>query len=234
MSQLTALRAPRTSSRTGTATTSSRPRLRVVAPADTPATGGVGFAIGCMVLLVCGLVAVLLLNTVRAQQSFTLDTLQSRSTVLSDRQQSLGTDLQRASAPQQLALRAERMGLRPADKVRYVRASDGKVLGVAKAGAAGTPFTVGTLPTTPASRAAGVATAAATDGIVEVKPPSAKKKAKGSSSGTHDRAQKKSADQSKKSTTSSKESSEKAAGDPHQKSKKTSEKPDKTTKKSTR
>ncbi len=205
MSQMTALRAPRTSKSTSAPRKAQRPRLRIVQPADTPATGGVAFAVGCMFLLVCGLVTVLLLNTVRAQQSFTLDKLGARSQVLADQQQALSSDLQRVSAPQQLALKAEAMGMRPANKVRYVRASDGKVLGVAKAPSGGAPFTVGTLPTTPASRAGKAATAAATSGIVKVEHKPATKAKKASKS--TDRPAAKDSDKAKDKATSKSDSS---------------------------
>lgn len=193
MSQLTAVRQRTRPARpltTRPKAKKSAPRLRVVQPADTQTTAGVGFVVGCLVLLLCGLLALLLLNTARAQQSFTLDRLQAQSNALSDTQQELGTDLNNVSAPQQLALKAEALGLRPADRIRYVRSSDGKVLGVAKDASKGAPFTVGTLPTTPASRVAGAAEAAATGGLVAVKPKASKKSGtKDKDKSTHEQAQ---------------------------------------------
>ncbi|TWP35190.1 hypothetical protein [Leekyejoonella antrihumi] len=178
MSQQTAVRQrtrPARPSTTHPKAQQATPRLRVVQPADTHATEGVGFVVACLLLLVSGLVVLLLLNTVRAQQSFTMDRLQAQSNTLSDTQQELQSDLDNVSAPQQLALKAQSLGLRPASKIRYVRKSDGKVLGVAKDSSQAGPFTVGTLPTTPASQAAGAAQAAASAGLVAVKPKPAKK-----------------------------------------------------------
>lgn len=159
-SQRTAARLPRTR---------QQPRLRVITGEEVRRSH-TGFVALCLALLTAGLLAVLLLNMALAEQSFALGNLQSTSNQLTDDQQQLQADLSDARAPQQLALEAQQMGMRPAPEVTYVRLSDGKVLGVAKNASAGTAFTVSTLPNTPASAVASKAVAAASHGIVIQKP----------------------------------------------------------------
>ncbi|WP_265444378.1 hypothetical protein [Flexivirga meconopsidis] len=178
MSQLTALPRPTAKSTRlpkRAATTTSRPSLRVVQHQDAAEHSGVGFVLLCVFLLVGGLIALLLLNTSRAQQSFAIDKLQAKSANLTDQQQAISSQLDDLAAPQQLALRAQQLGLEPAKNVKYVRKADGKVLGVAKASGAQSAFTVGTLPSTPASRAADATTSAASLGLVITKPKPATK-----------------------------------------------------------
>ncbi len=178
MSQLTALprpaaRAARTA-QPARGTKPSTPRLRLVETQDAAEHTGVGFVVLCVVLLVGGLLALLLLNTNRAQSSFAIEKLQAKSAALTDEQQQLSADIDAQSAPQQLALRAQQMGLKPASKIRYVRKADGTVLGVAKRSGKDSAITVGTLPSTPASRAAGAAVSAASAGLLVTKPPTLK------------------------------------------------------------
>lgn len=174
MSQLTAL--PRPTARAARTAQPARrtkpttPRLRVVETQDAAEHTGVGFVLLCVLLLVGGLLSLLLLNTNRAQSSFAIDKLQAKSAALTDEQQQLAGEIDAQSAPQQLALRAQQMGLQPASKVRYVRKADGTVLGVAKRSGKDSAITVGTLPSTPASRAAGTAVSAASSGLLVTKP----------------------------------------------------------------
>lgn len=174
MSQLTALPRPTTKAarpaRPARSTTQTAPRLRVVETKDTAEHSGVGFVALCVLLLVGGLLSLLLLNTNRAQESFAIKKLQSKSAALTDEQQQLSSEIDAQSAPQQLALRAQKMGLAPATKIRYVRKADGTTLGVAKRPHSDDAFTVGTLPSTPASRAAGKAVSTASEGLLVSKP----------------------------------------------------------------
>lgn len=178
MSQLTASAPARSRStvRLPSSRVAARPqatRLRVVtgAPVRSSATG---FGIICSVVLAIGLVAVLLLNMARAEQSFALSALQQSSTRLADDEEQLRSDISSVSAPQQVALAAQEMGLRPAGSVTYVRAADGAVLGVAQNPAALSPFTVGTLPDTPANRVAQKAVQASSLGVTIHTPPAPK------------------------------------------------------------
>ncbi|RNI20258.1 hypothetical protein [Flexivirga caeni] len=178
MSQLTAL--PRPASRADRPTRPARPaaqppRLRVVEAKDAAEHTGVGFVLLCVLLLVGGLIGLLLLNTDRAQESFAAQNLQSQSSSLTDQQQALSGDIDAMSAPQQLALQAQRMGLVQATTTRFVRASDGKLLGVAKRSAKDSALTVETLPTTPASQVAAEAVSAASSGLLVTKPKPASK-----------------------------------------------------------
>lgn len=174
MSQLTlprpAARAARTAQPARRTQTTTSPRLRVVETQDAAEHTGVGFVVLCVLLLVGGLLALLVLNTNRAQESFAIEKLQAKSATLTDQQQQLAADIDAQSAPQQLALRAQKMGLEPASRVRYVRKADGTVLGVAKRSGKDSTITVGTLPSTPASRAAGTAVSAASSGLLVTKP----------------------------------------------------------------
>lgn len=171
----TALPAPRRtapSARAGSkpAAKGARRTAPVVAPPQTRAVG-VGFVTVCLLAMVGGLVALLLLNTQRAEQSFALDRLQAKSASLAATQESLDSQLDAVSAPQQLALQAQAQGMVPASSVRFVD-GNGKTVGVAKGSASANPFTVGTLPSTPASKVAVLAASVASSGVqLPVAPP---------------------------------------------------------------
>lgn len=157
-------RAPR-----GANPTAERARLKLVQPAVAQQSG-IGFVVLCVTLVAVGFLSVLLLNTARAQQQYTIDDLQGQASRLGGTQQELSSELDAVSAPQQLALKAQEMGLAPAAKVRYVRASDHRLVGVANGGAAGSAFTVETLPTTPTSKLAGLAVTTAGKSVVIAAP----------------------------------------------------------------
>lgn len=159
------------------------PRLRVVTGTQARRSN-TGFTVICSTLLAIGLLALLLLNTARAEQSFALGQLKTSSTTLQDNERQLRSDLSNVSAPQQVALKAQEMGMEPAAQVTYVRASDHKVLGVANRGAGAEPFTVGTLPDTPASRVADKAVGAADTVLVHKPKPKPAPTAKPSASPT--------------------------------------------------
>lgn len=97
--------------------------------------------------------ALLLLNTLRAEQSFTLTKLRSDVTTLGDREQALNSEIDAVSAPQSLAMKANEYGLKPATSVTYKSRSTGKTLGTTGAVGA-TKLGVNTLPDTPATRVA--------------------------------------------------------------------------------
>lgn len=157
MSQATAARpAPVRRAPRGTNPTATRARLKLVQPTEA-AGSGVGFVVLCAALLVGGLITVLLLNTARAQQQYTISDLQNASSRLSATQQDLDSRLTFARAPQQLALKAQEYGMVPATDIRYVRASDHRLVGVAKGTGSTDPFTVSTLPKTPATPVANLA-----------------------------------------------------------------------------
>ncbi len=139
------------------------PQLRVVAAADAREGRSAGFIALCVLVLGLGLVALLLLNTERAQQSYTLDSLKTTSAGLADTQQDLNTQVRTLGAAQALAQRAEAMGLQPSTHIRYQR-PDGTTVGVANSPSSKTPFTVESVPTGPAGRVAASAAVGASVG----------------------------------------------------------------------
>jgi hypothetical protein len=99
-----------------------------------------------MTLLCAGLFGLLMLNTAMAEGSFTLHNLQSTSGELTDTQDALTQAIDAQRSPANLAARATRLGMVPADSAAFLRLSDGKVLGVAKPAKKGRGFTVVTAP----------------------------------------------------------------------------------------
>ncbi|GAA4353071.1 hypothetical protein [Angustibacter luteus] len=175
MSQTLAATAHRRSaSATGTPTPTARPTpraprasLRVVhAPAVD--RGRTAFVIGCMLLLVGGLLGLLMINTALAQGSFTLHDLQERSDELGDQQQSLRQSIDSQAAPERLASRARALGMVPSQGAAFVLLPDGRLVGVA---------TRATAPPAPTVKATGAAAPTATAGVT-TKPKNAAKPTK--------------------------------------------------------
>lgn len=126
------------------------------------------------VLLVVGLlsgalVSLLLLNTILAQDAFTLTELQRDNKQLTQRQQALEEEIARQDSPEVLASRARALGMVPATTPRFVHVQNGQAPGagggstrgaLATAGAAGVvglpPGTIGVAgaPTTGAAATA--------------------------------------------------------------------------------
>ncbi len=102
------------------------------------------FVVLISALLVAGLMALLLLNTLLAQDSFALHALQKQTASLSDTEQALAQEVARAQTPQSLAQRATGLGMVPAPNPVFRAGPDGQILGVATpasppvAGAGGT------------------------------------------------------------------------------------------------
>lgn len=150
------------SQQTATARVASRAPARRVAPPQplrvVPAAvghpGNGVFAALCMTLLCGGLVGLLMLNTAMAEGSFTLHNLQSTSGELADTQDALTQAIDAQRSPANLATRATRLGMVPADSAAFLRLSDGKVLGVAKPAKKDSGFTVVTGPAATSAKAA--------------------------------------------------------------------------------
>jgi hypothetical protein len=106
-----------------------------------------------MTLLCGGLVGLLMLNTAMAEGSFTLHNLQSTSGELADTQDALTQAIDAQRSPANLATRATRLGMVPADSAAFLRLSDGKVLGVAKPAKKDSGFTVVTGPAATSAKA---------------------------------------------------------------------------------
>lgn len=130
MSQMTAAR-PLTRARTAPKVAPrQRARLRVVDAAPTTQSH-TGFVILCIALVVAGLLSALLLNTARAESSFTLSDLRSEQTRLHDTRVTLEAELSARRSPESLAVEADRLGLVPSPSTAVLRLSDNQVLGVA-------------------------------------------------------------------------------------------------------
>ena len=127
--------------------------LRVV-PAAVGHPGNGVFAAVCMTLLCAGLVGLLMLNTAMAEGSFTLHNLQSTSGELADTPDALTQAIDAQRSPANLASRATKLGMVPADSAAFLRLSDGKVLGVAKPATKDNGFTVVTAPAATSVKAA--------------------------------------------------------------------------------
>jgi hypothetical protein len=86
--------------------------------------------VAVLVLLSLGLGAMLLLNTLLAQGSFALHSLEAQVADLADREQELRQRAAELAAPQRLERRAREMGMVPSSNPAFLRSQDGKVLGV--------------------------------------------------------------------------------------------------------
>jgi hypothetical protein len=111
------------------------------------------FAALCMLLLIGGLMGLLMLNTSMAEGSFTLHRLQATSGELTDTEQALTAAIDAQKAPANLASRAAKLGMVPADSAAFLRLSDGAVLGVATPAKKRPGFTVVTAPQAKPTRA---------------------------------------------------------------------------------
>jgi hypothetical protein len=130
MSQATAVRtAERPVGRSAPRPSPTPPRLRVVStPVHTRSRAGL--VVGCMALLASGLVALLLLNVSLERGSYVLQDQQTKTTQLQDQAQTLREQLAALQAPQNLAAQATKLGMVPNPNAAFLRASDGKILGV--------------------------------------------------------------------------------------------------------
>lgn len=105
-----------------------------------------------LVILVLGLGLLLLLNTLLAQGSFTLHSLDAKVAKLADREQALQERTAELAAPQRLARSAAAIGMVPAANPAFLRVQDGKILGEPMPAAA--PVTVVGSGTAPGDAAA--------------------------------------------------------------------------------
>ena len=105
----------------------ARPKLTVVTPVPSRAPRA-PFVLFSMLLVGSGLVALLFLNTVVAQDAFTLHDLDSSIASLAEREQRLREEIAELEAPNDLALRARALGLVPAGDPVFLT-PDGRVLG---------------------------------------------------------------------------------------------------------
>jgi hypothetical protein len=103
-------------------------RLTVV-PAQPMAAGRLPFAVLVGAILLTGLMGLLLVHTLAAQESFRVHDLTQRLAVLQDQEQQLAVANQQASTPTALRIEAEDLGMRPSTISDYRTAKDGRVIG---------------------------------------------------------------------------------------------------------
>ncbi len=110
-----------------------RPSLRLVAARPLTAAR-LPFAIFIGAILVTGLVVLLLLHTMAAQDAFRLQALEHESSALDDTEEQLAVANQQAAAPSELGARARALGMVPTDSIAYVDLHrHGKIVGVVQA-----------------------------------------------------------------------------------------------------
>ena len=130
----------------------ARPALRLVA-APRAAAARLPFALLVAGILGSGLVALLMLHTLAAQDGFTLHKLQKQSAGLADLEQQLTVANQQAQAPSSLAARARAIGMVPTGDLRIIRRHDGRVVAVATAMVLARPAAAPTAAASPAPSA---------------------------------------------------------------------------------
>jgi len=152
MSQSTALRAPRPSTRTAPARPAPRAaaRLRVVsAPAHLRSRAGL--VASCATLLIAGLVGLLVLNVSLERGAYQLNAQHKLTRTLTEQRQALQEQLAALAAPEALAVRATALGMVPAPNVAVIRRSDGKILGVPLPATAARPVVKPAAPGAPSA-----------------------------------------------------------------------------------
>jgi hypothetical protein len=112
--------------------TPQRPALRLI-PGRAAIAGRLPFALLVGGILGGGLIALLLLHTMAAQDAFRLHDLQRQAAGLRDTQQELQVATQQLQSPATLAARARRLGMVPTGSISFVRLHSGRLVGVAKA-----------------------------------------------------------------------------------------------------
>jgi hypothetical protein len=112
---------------------SHRPSLRLVAARPLTAAR-LPFAIFVGAILATGLVVLLLLHTMAAQDAFRLQALQHESSALDDTEEQLAVANEQAAAPSELGAHARALGMVPTDSIAYVDLHrHGKIVGVVQA-----------------------------------------------------------------------------------------------------
>ena len=106
----------------------TRPSL-VVVPAGRPSASRAPFVAVVVSLLAAGLLGLLTLNTVLAQDAFTLHTLKTEGRELAEREQLLLREVELLRAPESLSAKATELGMVPAGPPAFLRLPDGAVLG---------------------------------------------------------------------------------------------------------
>ncbi|RIK13533.1 MAG: hypothetical protein DCC50_12345 [Acidobacteria bacterium] len=115
-------------------------RTRVVDAA--PAAGHTGFRLLCLAVVLATCAAVLLLNTARAEGSYTLSRLAAEQTTLHDKRVTLEAELSDLRSSETLAENARQLHMVPSTSTATLRLSDGSITGVASKVDGGRTITV--------------------------------------------------------------------------------------------
>jgi outer membrane murein-binding lipoprotein Lpp len=91
--------------------------------------GRTPFAVLVAGILLAGLMALLLVHTLAAQDAFRVHDLNQRLATLKDSEQQLAISAQQAASPTELRARAEALGMRPSQIDGYRHTKDGRVVG---------------------------------------------------------------------------------------------------------
>jgi type II secretory pathway pseudopilin PulG len=119
----------RVPARPARATAAPRPRLVLVSQRRSSA-GRLPFFIVVGVIMVGGLIGVLLLHMIAAQDAFRATALQQRLQVLTDQEQQLSRAVDADSAPAALRRRAVALGMLPTTVTSIQQLRDGRAVGV--------------------------------------------------------------------------------------------------------
>ncbi len=87
------------------------------------------FVILSLVVVAVGLLGLLVLNTVLAQDAFRRHDLERKLALLSEQEQALARDVVALESPERLAQQATELGLVPAGPPAFIRLSDGALIG---------------------------------------------------------------------------------------------------------
>lgn len=113
---------------TASVTATGAAALRLV-PARRSSAPRAPFVTMVVLLLAGGLLGLLALNTVLAQDAFTRHTLVKEQKALADREQSLEREVETLRTPRNLAARARELGMVQGSTPAFLRLPDGAVLG---------------------------------------------------------------------------------------------------------
>ena len=105
------------------------PPLRLVPAPRRRVARRTPFVLLIVTVLGVGLVALLLLNTGVAQDSFQLTDLRRQSALLQDREEALEQEIAQLSTPDRLAKEAERLGMQPGSGPVFIEVPGGTILG---------------------------------------------------------------------------------------------------------
>lgn len=128
-----------------------RPAVLRLVPAARTGAPRAPFVTLVVLVLAAGLLGLLALNTLLAQDAFRLHRLSGQTKALTDQEQALRRDVEDARTPRALASRAAALGMVPAGPPAFLRLPDGTVLGAeVPAGASGAPGAAAAAPAAPA------------------------------------------------------------------------------------